>query len=100
MESWLKECLAQNEVCEKKVGRYLVMRMYNDHNAKEKLPNGKSRKEVDLSKRGPHYQLQEYALPPAIICQLDGAWSIIHNRNPFDAVRNESDLLNEPVANL
>jgi predicted kinase len=100
METSLEECLARDEVREKKVGRDVIVRMYNDHIAKEKLLNSKSKKEIDLSKRGPHYQPQDDTLPPAILCDLDGTLAIIHDRSPFDSVRCETDLLNEPIAEI
>lgn len=100
METSLEECLARDEVREKKVGRDVIMRMYNDHIAKEKLPTNPTKKEIGLSKRGPHYQPQDDTLPPAILCDLDGTLAIIHNRSPFDFMRCETDLLNEPIAEI
>lgn len=100
METSLEECLARDEVREKKVGREVIMRMYNDHIAKEKLPTNATKKTIDLSKRGPHYQPQDDTLPPAILCDLDGTLAIIHDRSPFDAQRCETDLLNEPIAEI
>lgn len=100
METSLEECLARDEVREKKVGRDVIMRMYNDHIAKEKLPTNTTKKTIDLSKRGPHYQPQDDTLPPAILCDLDGTLAIIHDRSPFDSVRCETDLLNEPIAEI
>ncbi|CAH0994638.1 hypothetical protein EMA8858_00750 [Emticicia aquatica] len=100
METSLEECLARDEVREKKVGREVIMRMYNDHIAKEKSPINTTKKQVDLSKRGPHYQSQDDTLPPAILCDIDGTLAIIHNRSPFDTQRCETDLLNEPIAEL
>ena len=100
METSLEECLARDEIRDKKVGRDVILRMYNDQIAKEKLPNIKSKKDIELSKRGPHYQTQDDTLPPAILCDLDGTLAIIHNRSPFDSVRCETDLLNEPIAEI
>jgi hypothetical protein len=100
METSLEECLARDEIREKKVGRDVILRMYNDLIAKEKLPNIKSKKDIELSKRGPHYQTQDDTLPPAILCELDGTLAIIHNRSPFDSLRCETDLLNEPIAEI
>ena len=100
METSLEECLARDEMREKKVGRDVIMRMYNDHLAKDKLPTNSSKKEIELSKRGPHYQPQDETLPHSILCDLDGTLAIIHNRSPFDAVRCETDLLNVPIAEI
>jgi predicted kinase len=100
MGTSLEECLARDEIRDKKVGRDVILRMYNDQIAKEKLPNIKSKKDIELSKRGPHYQTQDDTLPPAILCDLDGTLAIIHNRSPFDSVRCETDLLNEPIAEI
>lgn len=100
METSLEECLTRDEMREKKVGRDVIMRMYNEHIAKEKLPNIKSKKEIELSKRGSHYQPQDETLSHSILCDLDGTLAIIHNRSPFDAVRCETDLLNVPIAEI
>ena len=102
METSLEECLARDEVREKKVGRDVIMQMYNQHIAKnnENLPTSFRQKRVETKNRGPHYQSQDDTLPPAIICDLDGTLAIIHDRSPFDAVRCETDLLNEPIAEI
>jgi predicted kinase len=100
METSLEECLARDEIREKKVGRDVIMRMYIDHIAKEKTPTNAPKKEIDLSKRGPHYQPQDNTLPPAILCDLDGTLAIINNRSPYDSVLCETDLLNEPIAEI
>jgi predicted kinase len=40
-------------------------------------------------------------LPNCIICDLDGTLSIMHNnRSPFEAEKSDTDLLNEPVAQI
>ncbi|WP_440121585.1 phosphatase domain-containing protein [Tenacibaculum sp. Ill] len=46
------------------------------------------------------YRNQDEALPKAIICDLDGTLSLIHNRSPFDGSRCEQDLPNVPIVNL
>ncbi len=100
METSLEECLIRDERREKKVGREVIMRMYNEHIVKEKSPTNMTKRQGDISKRGPHYQPQDNTLPPAILCDLDGTLAIIHNRSPFDAIRCETDLLNEPIAEI
>jgi predicted kinase len=37
------------------------------------------------------------ALPPAIICDLDGTLALLNGRNPYDAASCEDDVLNLPV---
>ena len=86
METSLEDALARDEVREKKVGRDVIMKMYKTHILKDE--------------RGPHYQAQDETLPPAILCDLDGTLAIIHDRSPYDAQRCESDLLNEPIAEI
>jgi predicted kinase len=81
----LEECLIRDEQREKKVGRNVIMRMYKQH--------------VLGNERGPHYKPQDTNLPKAILCDLDGTLAIINGRSPFDTAC-ETDLLNEPVANL
>jgi predicted kinase len=86
METSLEESLARDEVREKKVGRDVILKMYRTHILKDE--------------RGPHYQPQDDTLPPAILCDLDGTLAIIHDRSPFDGQRCETDLLNEPIAEI
>ena len=86
METSLEECLVRDEVREKKVGPEVIMKMYRTHILKDE--------------RGPHYQPQDDTLPPAILCDLDGTLAIIHDRSPFDGLRCETDLLNEPIAEI
>jgi predicted kinase len=81
----LEECLLRDEQREKKVGRNVIMRMYKQH--------------VLGNERVPHYKPQDTNLPKAVLCDLDGTLAIIHGRSPFDTAC-ETDLLNEPVANL
>jgi predicted kinase len=50
--------------------------------------------------RMPFYSGQDKSLPKAIICDIDGTLALIHGRNPFDASRCESDLINEPVVDI
>ncbi|MEN7548100.1 AAA family ATPase [Rapidithrix thailandica] len=85
MDTPLQECLERDAKREKKVGRDVIMKMYNQH--------------VLKNDRGPNYQPQNPALPPAIICDLDGTLAIL-KRSPFNALACEKDLLNEPVAEL
>ena len=82
----LEECLARDEVREKKVGREVIMKMYKTH----QLGN----------ERGPHYQAQDATLPAAIICDLDGTLALIRHRNPYNAMACELDELNAPIADI
>ena len=102
MDTPLDECLARDDVREKRVGRDVIMQMYNQHIAKnnEKVQVNFKQKKTEIRNRGPHYQPQDDTLPPAIICDLDGTLAIIHDRSPFDSVRCERDLLNEPIAEI
>ncbi|HEY1055856.1 MAG TPA: polynucleotide kinase, partial [Emticicia sp.] len=86
MKASLEESLARDEVREKKVGKEVIMKMYKQHILKDE--------------RGPHYQVQDESLIPAILCDLDGTLAILHARSPFDAERCETDLLNKPVAEI
>ncbi|MCC5945486.1 MAG: AAA family ATPase [Bernardetiaceae bacterium] len=82
----VEECIERDKKRDKKVGRKVIMSMYRHF----KLDN----------KRGPHYQAQNPKLPAAIICDLDGTLSIMHDRSPFDFKACERDLLNEPIAKI
>ena len=86
IDASLEECLARDAVREKKVGSEVIMRMYRTH--------------VLKNERSPPYQEQDDTLPPAIICDLDGTLSILHDRSPYDSKRCETDLLNIPVAEI
>jgi predicted kinase len=86
IETTLQECLERDEKRDKKVGKNVIMRMYKQH--------------IMGDERGPHYKAQNAELPKAIICDLDGTLAVIKDRNPFDALACELDLLNEPIADL
>ena len=86
IETSLEECLKRDKKREKKVGENVIMKMYKQHILKDE--------------RGPHYQEQDDSLPAAILCDLDGTLAILHDRNPFDAKRCETDLLNIPIAEI
>jgi predicted kinase len=86
IETTLQECLDRDEKRDKKVGKNVIMRMYKQH--------------IMGDERGPHYKAQNADLPKAIICDLDGTLAVIKDRNPFDALACELDLLNEPIADL
>ncbi len=100
METSLEECLERDEKREKKVGQEVIMQMYKQHIAKNNLPNTFQYQKAISNNRGPHYQEQDYTLPSAILCDLDGTLAIIHDRSPFDGQRCESDLLNQPIAEI
>ncbi|GFD75042.1 hypothetical protein KUL113_44620 [Tenacibaculum sp. KUL113] len=53
-----------------------------------------------MKKLKKEYRNQDEALTKAIICDLDGTLSLIHNRSPFDGSRCEQDLPNMPIVNL
>lgn len=40
------------------------------------------------------------ALPPAVICDLDGTLALLNGRSPYDASRCEEDVLNAVVAGI
>jgi predicted kinase len=48
----------------------------------------------------PDYAIQNAALPPAILCDLDGTLALMNGRNPFNASTCDADDLNQPVANV
>ncbi len=80
----LQELLERDAKRKKKVGRKTITRMY----------------EQFKTKRVGDYSNQNTDLLPAIICDLDGTLSIMHDRSPFDGKACESDLLNQPVADI
>ncbi len=80
----LVELLERDAKREKQVGRKTIVRMY----------------EQFKSNRISDYSNQNKDLPPAIICDLDGTLSIMHDRSPFDGKACESDWLNQPVSEV
>ncbi|MFL9483793.1 hypothetical protein ACI6Q2_13530 [Chitinophagaceae bacterium LWZ2-11] len=51
------------------------------------------------NERGPNYKAQDIKLPKAILCDLDGTLAILQ-RKPFESLKCESDLVNEPIADI
>lgn len=86
MDTPLEECIERDAKRENPVGRKVIMKMYRQHILK--------------NTRGPHYQKQKKELPPAILCDLDGTLAIFNGRSPYHSEACESDLLNEPIAEL
>lgn len=86
VEASLEEAIERDNKREKKVGRDVIVRMYKQHMLKDE--------------RGPHYAEQDISLPPALICDLDGTLAILGKRSPYEALKCESDILNEPVAEI
>jgi predicted kinase len=102
LDTPLEECIRRDENREKKVGREVIMQFYNQHFLRKTdnyFPDFQIKKSL-LENRVPHYRVQDDTLPPAIICDLDGTLAIIHNRSPYDAKSCETDLLNEPIAEI
>jgi len=83
----LEEAIRRDAKREKPVGKTTITKMYNQ------LKGVKA-------DRGPKYTPQDNALPPAIICDLDGTLALMNGRNPFDASTCEQDILNEPIGQL
>lgn len=86
-EITLTEAIERDSKRKRPVGKSQITKIYNQLKGKKDT-------------RGPHYKPQNTTLPPAIVCDLDGTLCIMNGRNPFDASSCESDLLNEPVADI
>lgn len=85
MDVSLDEAIERDRDREKKVGSDVIERMYRQHILK--------------NERGPHYQPQNETLPKAILCDLDGTLAILH-RSPFNALKCDTDTVNEPIAEI
>jgi len=83
METSLSECIERDKKRERTVGEKVIRSMQRA-----------------FSKDKERYIAQEATLPKAIICDLDGTLALMNGRNPFDAAKCTSDLLNQPVADL
>lgn len=83
METTLAECIARDEVREKKVGEQVIRKMHRQFFDDAAM-----------------YATQDTGLPKAILCDLDGTLALLNGRNPFDASGCDADLLNQPVANV
>lgn len=79
----LEVCLERDRNRANYVGEQVIRQMYRDF----------------LQPPRPKYQ-PDPALPPAVICDIDGTLALTHGRNPYDAARCEQDALNEPVASV
>lgn len=85
MDISLDEAIDRDRQRDKKVGSDVIERMFRQHILK--------------NERGPHYQPQDETLPKAILCDLDGTLAIL-SRSPFAPLACETDIVNEPIAEI
>jgi predicted kinase len=82
----LEECIRRDLKRARSVGEKVIRQMYKQWKGEDQ--------------KGRVYAEQNEDLPKAIVCDLDGTLSIIHDRSPFDGAKCEQDLPNWPVINL
>ncbi|PZU98312.1 MAG: polynucleotide kinase [Pseudanabaena sp.] len=80
----LETCIKRDLQRSNSVGEKVIRDMYNQFIAPPRSPK-------------PAYKPE---LPEAIICDLDGTIALIGDRSPYDAVKCELDLVNEPVRSI
>jgi predicted kinase len=79
----LETCIFRDGCRENPVGKKVITDMYNKY----------LRQPITPPKRNE-------ALPDALICDLDGTLALIQGRNPYDASKCSSDVVNEAVAEV
>jgi predicted kinase len=79
----LETCLERDRKRQNYVGEKVITSMYRQFLQVKPVP--------------PAYHAN---LPEAIICDLDGTLALMNGRNPYDAEKCESDLVNEPIADI
>lgn len=88
-DSFLKvsiaECVERDSKRAKPVGKKVILKMA---------------KQFQIPFYTPKEIYQRPDLPKVIICDLDGTLAIHNGRDPYDASKCETDLLNQPVHNL
>lgn len=85
----LKECIKRDSLREKPVGKNVIKRMF--HQNKDLLL---------LKKDERNYRTQDKSLKKCIICDLDGTLALMNGRNPYDASNCQTDILNQPIADM
>ncbi|MEU9034928.1 AAA family ATPase [Streptomyces sp. NPDC048352] len=92
----LEECLRRDAARERPVGEE-VIRILADKHAKARK-GGWRLTAAWLNDQPPvRPYVADPALPPAVLCDIDGTLALTGDRGPYDFSRCEIDLLNEPV---
>lgn len=79
----VEECIERDSQRKNKVGKDVIRRMYNQY------------------LKPPYVQpVYNTALPPAIICDIDGTLAHMNNRGPFDWKKVNNDILDKNIRDI
>jgi predicted kinase len=97
----LGECIRRDKLRDGKVGAWVIVDMYNHFLRGEDEPflEVKDVKIPDAPKGEVSVLKQDYNLPHAVICDLDGTLALF-DRDPYDASDCDKDRANLPVLNV
>ncbi|MFJ3840915.1 RNA ligase [Streptomyces sp. NPDC090054] len=98
----LEECLRRDAARERQVGEEIIRILADKH---QKARKGGWRLTAEWLNGGSggaalpavRPYVPDPALPPAVMCDIDGTLALLGNRGPYDFSRCELDLLNESV---
>lgn len=92
----LEECLRRDAARERPVGEE-VIRILNDKRMSAKKGGWRLTAEWLNDQPAVERYVPDPALPPAVMCDIDGTLALTGDRSPYDFSRCEIDVLNEPV---
>jgi predicted kinase len=93
----LQECISRDNNRQQKVGKDVIMRMYNQYSLSEGYPEPRMMefpKQSELSSTE-----QNKSLPKCIVCDIDGTVALM-DRSPYDTSKADADLPNEEIINI
>ncbi|MET9606904.1 AAA family ATPase [Streptomyces sp. NPDC006512] len=98
----LEECLRRDAARERQVGEEIIRILADKH---QKARKGGWRLTAEWMNGGSdgaavpavRTYVPDPALPPAVLCDIDGTLALLGNRGPYDFSRCELDLINESV---
>ncbi|MFF5704962.1 AAA family ATPase [Streptomyces sp. NPDC012794] len=92
----VEECLRRDAARERPVGEEII-RILADKHAKAKKGGWRLTAEWLNDQPSVRPYVADPALPPAVMCDIDGTLALTGDRGPYDFSRCELDLLNAPV---
>ncbi|MEV7725297.1 AAA family ATPase [Streptomyces sp. NPDC087917] len=95
----LEECLRRDAARERSVGEEII-RILADKHARSRKGGWRLTAEWLNDQPPVRAYVPDPALPPAVLCDIDGTLALTGDRGPYDFTRCERDLLNEPVRHV
>ncbi|WP_234382745.1 AAA family ATPase [Streptomyces sp. XY332] len=92
----VEECLRRDAARERPVGEEII-RILNDKHMSAKRGGWRLTEEWLNDQPTVEPYVADPALPPAVMCDIDGTLALTGDRSPYDFSRCEIDALNEPV---